>query len=1183
MKLKKLTIHNIASIEDAVIDFENGPLAEDSLFLICGPTGAGKSTLLDAICLALYGTTPRLESVKSGSYQDDVEKYVTSKSSDNVQVNDPRMLMRRGSLDAKIELVFTDKDDRLLKSVWVCRRSHHKAHGNVLKPEWSLFDEQNVALTSHRTDTSKLIMERIGMSFEQFCRTTMLAQGDFTKFLKSEDKHKAEILEKLTGTEVYSKLGMRIFEMKSEKEAACAAIKSKMEGVQLLTEEMKQEVTAQLASAEEKKKHWDALEIEWKGMADWLKQEQQLQLEQQQAVKAVEAQLAMMAEPAFLEKQRLLEDYDRTAEARGLWKTQQEAMAIQQAKQQELDGLKEEYVRLCGGLLALNKQVDELHADEEQKQKFLASQSALVESYQQVTLIEQLATQWNQQIKAGQETADAKVKKVENQAKGYRLLADQQQQVERLQKEDQEKQRVWMEADKVYREMNVDQLSKKLDQLNADVDGLKTYRTLLEQYLQQQQVLADKQKNQQEAEERLTKNRQDLSVQEKTVEKLGTEVEKLEKLYEKQELACKDTVKEIRARLNVGDLCPVCGQQVHSLPTEADFVSMLQPVKEMLETAQKERKEATDKLAELKAVVTAGERERTKCGKELTDAETKLQELTNKKLAQELDKVYAQVEEAMPLLEKHLNQKQEEQLVLKKKEEEARKLLKQVDELRNAKDASAKKLQEAQDKVKDTESKLSVLATKIEGDEKKIGECREQAIKAKEKLVQLIDWQTFEQQGMDYVQVLKGAAGHYEKTKNELEKLSKELVSLNEQRKQLVAYQSSVMEVQPAWKELVVEVSQKVENLSDLWLSLQAKVKQNQGGAAQAVQQALAAKQTLETYFTGEQAVTPERLKQLVGYSAEAMSTLQKKHQQVREELVRLQANRNTVAERWKQLQEQRPVLRAEALEECSTHGQLLTTAQSSVAGQASDTAQALDKELAPVADQQCDAEQHVTLEQALQRLEDVKQKLEGCNQQLGQWKQQLASDEENRKKFAVIGDELKQAEAEVVKWGKLNVIFGNKDGSRFRNIAQSFVLQQLLYNANQYLQQFTDRYELEGQPASLIILLRDKEAGGVLRPVTTISGGEGFLISLSLALGLSSLSRASVSMDMVFIDEGFGTLDGTYLSCVMDALERLHQMGGKRIGIISHVENLRERITTQIQVTRQNMTLSKVQVVSTL
>lgn len=128
-----------------------------------------------------------------------------------------------------------------------------------------------------------------------------------------------------------------------------------------------------------------------------------------------------------------------------------------------------------------------------------------------------------------------------------------------------------------------------------------------------------------------------------------------------------------------------------------------------------------------------------------------------------------------------------------------------------------------------------------------------------------------------------------------------------------------------------------------------------------------------------------------------------------------------------------------------------------------------------------------------------------------------------------------------------------------------------------------TDRYELECQAGSLTILLRDFHQGGSARPACTLSGGESFLVSLSLALGLSSLSRQSLSVDTLFIDEGFGTLSSDYLNTVMDTLEKLHQMGGKKVGIISHVEGLKERIKTQIQVRRIDSSRSEIEVVNTL
>ena len=176
--------------------------------------------------------------------------------------------------------------------------------------------------------------------------------------------------------------------------------------------------------------------------------------------------------------------------------------------------------------------------------------------------------------------------------------------------------------------------------------------------------------------------------------------------------------------------------------------------------------------------------------------------------------------------------------------------------------------------------------------------------------------------------------------------------------------------------------------------------------------------------------------------------------------------------------------------------------------------------------------------------------------------------------------NEYKRLESDYHKWNSLCHLFGDNNGVKFRNIAQSYVLRELLYHANQYLRQFTDRYEMICPSVSLTILIRDFYQGGAQRPTSTLSGGESFLVSLSLALGLSALTHDNQSVDTLFIDEGFGTLSSDYLNVVMDTLEKLHQLNGKRVGIISHVEGLRERIRTQIQVRRKDNSCSEIKTV---
>lgn len=163
-------------------------------------------------------------------------------------------------------------------------------------------------------------------------------------------------------------------------------------------------------------------------------------------------------------------------------------------------------------------------------------------------------------------------------------------------------------------------------------------------------------------------------------------------------------------------------------------------------------------------------------------------------------------------------------------------------------------------------------------------------------------------------------------------------------------------------------------------------------------------------------------------------------------------------------------------------------------------------------------------------------------------------------------------------RWKTLDDLFGGANGFTFKKIAQSYIMQDILNHANAYLRKIAPRYELTAQPGSLVILVEDNE-DGVVRSGNTLSGGEGFVISLSLALGLSSLAENSISVDTLFIDEGFGTLSQEWLNSVMSALEKLNSSSGKHVGIISHIEDLQKRIPTVIEVKKKNATTSEVTV----
>ena len=266
MKIKKLKIHNIASIEDAEIDFTAEPLASSEVFLITGNTGAGKSTILDAITLALYGTTPRLDKKNRGN------KVI--EGNEEISFKDVRLLLRRGTGEGYTELEFIGSNNVHYRAKWSVHRKNNKPDGKFQPVDWELTNlNTGIMMTTNIDEEIKLA---IGLKFNQFCRTTMLAQGEFTKFLNSENSDKSEILEKITGTEIYSKIGDRIFEKYKEAEKRFKNAQEKVEDVKLLSEEELQTLTdeknqlnTEIAQLEASKKKYDEKKT-------WLEQEEEL-------------------------------------------------------------------------------------------------------------------------------------------------------------------------------------------------------------------------------------------------------------------------------------------------------------------------------------------------------------------------------------------------------------------------------------------------------------------------------------------------------------------------------------------------------------------------------------------------------------------------------------------------------------------------------------------------------------------------------------------------------------------------------------------------------------------------------------------------------------------------------------------------------------------------------------------
>ena len=218
-----------------------------------------------------------------------------------------------------------------------------------------------------------------------------------------------------------------------------------------------------------------------------------------------------------------------------------------------------------------------------------------------------------------------------------------------------------------------------------------------------------------------------------------------------------------------------------------------------------------------------------------------------------------------------------------------------------------------------------------------------------------------------------------------------------------------------------------------------------------------------------------------------------------------------------------------------------------------------------------------LSLEQLLDALGQLQQQFSEQQKQLGAVEQQLAANEALKQNQQQLLDAINQQRNHTEEWKALHQLIGSSDGKKFRNFAQGLTFNIMVAHANEQLKKMSDRYLLiadSEQPLMLNVM--DNYQGGQIRTSKNLSGGESFIISLSLALGLSNMASHRMQVDSLFLDEGFGTLDEEALDVALDTLTNLQQ-SGKLIGVISHIQALKDRISSQIQVVPQTGGISKI------
>ena len=1153
MILQKLQIHNIASIEDATIDFEAQPLADSEVFLITGKTGAGKSTLLDAICLALYASTPRLENTSMQGEMRDNEK--------DIKIKDPVQLMRRNTGEAFVRLTFIGSNDVHYEAQWSVARARNKVTGKIQNKKWALRNLDTDFTYTKDKEIREEIALAIGLDFKQFCRTTLLAQGEFTRFLNSKDDEKAEILEKITGVDAYSRIGAKIFEQTVEKKKIWEDSQQKIEGIQILNDEEIAQKNNQLQQLDEQSQQLkNALEKEQKKLR-WLQQEQDIRQRKEQAKEDLAHVKAIAESDETQQQEQTIALWNHTIEART--KMNEAASCAKTILQQEnqLQSLEQIFRQIQGAQSYELQQEQTIALSIKSIDDYLAQEAPKVHLYENAQTLNTLIESFLKNKKdAANNLQYANQIKKELSAQYQPKLENAKTMLEECQKTYNQQVIKAQEAETELEQLYLPQLRQQQESLKTLLNDIQTAKNLLE-------LLHEEQNRHVLSQENLVQLQNSIQEKEKLLlvlkqESHDAEIRKnaLQLAYEKQRESINKWAKSIRIKLQIGDTCPVCQQRIEStLPHEDNIDALVIEAEKLYKDAENEyNKILTSQNAidsDIKALKNSLANEQkvfAKCCESLAKATQKAQEAAKKipegenetQTLATLEKVSAQIAEA------------------EVKEKEAKKLrtlrdqkLQEYEVLRNGMLAAQQKVNDTQHRIELVEAQIS-LQTK---DSEKAQNDIQTLIGEVEKLSWKNDWHTML---TEFGKEVEDGAITYKMNTEKQQKLAAELKQFEEGNKNLAAVLDAIVKLMPTWgtpsKEplMLKRIPKVLTRASELQSQITA-----------ALQQMNAAKEKEED--------TKKWLKEFMEKKQEMLKDFSDKEQEILlDENLLLQLDtlqQSDIAEKTEAINriKQQLVSKQTVWDELEKAYQLHTGEYEALFD---------EDEKMPIGEKMSEEESLDT--RISTSIASLEAQLSELGNQRGGIIRDLEIDRSNKAKVGSLLQESAQKKADFEKWSRLNQLLGDATGNKFRRIAQSYVLASLIHSANGYMRTLSDRYILKVVPGTFVISLEDAYQGYVSRAASTLSGGESFLVSLSLALALSDIGT-QLSVNTLFIDEGFGTLSGEPLQHAVNTLRSLHSKSGRHVGIISHVEELKERIPVQIRVNQEgNNSSSTIEIV---
>ena len=1115
MILNKIIIHNIASIEDATIDFNSEPLSDASLFLICGTMGTGKSTILDCIAVSLFGTTPRLQPSPQKSSTDQ----------EDIRLSDERQYLRRGTKEGYSLLEFIGNDKVTYRAKIAFR---YKKTDKIDSSKRTL--EYDNTILEKKGDIDRKIKEAIDIDYSQFCRTTLLAQGEFTKFLKSDDAEKSSILEKITGTDIYSKIGRKIFEKSRDAENKYKEEEIALKNIQTLSDEEKEEYANHKAELHNTQQSIEKQLSQFRAIKQWFNTKADIEKEIEDNKQTLQI-TSSKKDDTFLSKKRYVSDFERHTEQINLLKTNNDNKAILTKYNSYKEILYKEFYNIYSDLQyhesLLKEKQDRLIKlttifEQRKGEKELYDQApAIFGSIDRITNIrneintkEQELTHLSQtllDIEPTKQQIESVIKIISDELNELNIKA--QEQLSKIENIDINRLSQNIESKKEEQLQLQEASSIYLENIN-DESTYKKNINLLEE-------------NQKQIE---TKN-QILLSETKEIERAKNYLDNISKSKRIYNDAA-EQIASIRANLQTGDPCPVCGKIISSLPAEDDINRLTIKIKEEFDKA--------------KAEVTALEQKYQNTLLELYNIQNTIKNIedNNSKLKDKINNNSCKLQDLLSSLNIDCNDISKE--IIDNKLEDTRLSISNL----------SKEIQQYNNyygEYKTTNKQIQIKNEELNKERSKADNINQSIIGIKNSINTINELINSKEQDIRSEQIQINATPlyrFYNQSDNLLDiknKLTEKQNSFNELVSKIESYNKEIdknnFEISEAKKNC-----DKINNLiQDNTISTIGSIEQHNTQP----------QSTLEEICNTTSKIYDD-LVRTENNIFNTKSVIEKAENQLTEYIIKNDICKEYLLELSN--------IGKETISRYKTEIKSIDDEIKSIEAIIKNREEALEQ-LISTQDKESINMDISTCENKIDELEENKKKTISS---ISEIQTILNNDKHNIEQYALQKEVCDKARESYELYNRLDKTFGDSEGKKLRMIAQSYILRELLNKSNDYLIKISDRYRLSCQSSSLNIEVIDNYMGGRRRPVNMMSGGESFIISLALALGLSNLNNRLQSSNILFIDEGFGTLDNNTLESVMNTLVKLHEIGGQKIGIISHVETLRERISTKIELTQK-------------